>query len=500
MRLFYFFFIATVFISCSASRHYNFAKKYPPGELRADYDLLRKILEAKHPSLYWYTSKDSMDMYFTRFREEIKDSMTEVNFAWHILAPLVEKIRCGHTSVSFSKEYKKWAKGKQFPGFPMYMKFWNDTMAVYVNLDKKDSIFKRGTIIKSINGVTADGFIKRMSEYLPTDGYADNINLIRISANFPYYHRSIYGLSKKYSVEYVDSLGNSKVDSVPVFQFKRDSTAKDSVIRPSKKELPKQKRIERYRSLRIDSSGQFAVMTLNSFSEGRLRTFFRRSFKVLRKRGISNLILDIRGNGGGRVSWSSLLTQYISRTPFRFCDTAISGTQSLSPYSRYITESFFTNLELFFISRKEKDGKYHVRSMEKKVKQPKRRNHYNGKVYVLINGPTFSAASIFSNLVKGQDGIKLVGEETGGGWYGNNGVLIPDIVLPQTHIKVRLPLFRIVQYHHISEKGTGVFPDIFVPTSLEALKKGVDQKMEFVKELIRLDGQENLQSGTDPHH
>ena len=51
-------------ISCSVSKNYSADKKYPKEKLQEDYTLLRNILEKKHPSLYWYTSKDSMDYYF----------------------------------------------------------------------------------------------------------------------------------------------------------------------------------------------------------------------------------------------------------------------------------------------------------------------------------------------------------------------------------------------------------------------------------------------------
>ena len=88
---------------------------------------------------------------------------------------------------------------------------------------------------------------------------------------------------------------------------------------------------------------------------------------------------------------------------------------------------------------------------------------------------------------KGQKNITLLGEETGGGWYGNNGIMIPDIILPNTKVRVRLPLFRLVQYNHTAIKGTGVIPDILVPTSYDALLKGYDKKMEETKKLIKMD-------------
>ena len=471
--------------SCTVSKNYSPAKKYPRRLLQEDYTLLKNILEAKHPSLYWYTGKDSMDYYFNKYYNAIGDSMTESQFAWQVLAPLVDKIHCGHTSVGMSKAYSKWAGNRRFPSFPLFMKVWNDTMAVTANLNPKDSIFKRGTLITSINGISNRSMTEKMFGYLPEDGHANNINYIRLSANFPYFHRNIYGLSKKYKVTYLDSTGIERTDTLPVFIASKDSVKKDSLAKIEKRNLPKEKKVLQYRSLEIDSSGKFAVMTLNTFSKGGLRGFFRRSFKKLRKEKINNLVLDIRSNGGGRVGLSTLLTKYISRKPFKVADTLYTRSKTVSPYARYIKGKFFNNIELFFIAAKRADGLYHMRQMERKVHQPKKTNGYKGDVYVLINGPTFSASTLFCNYVKGQPGIVLVGEETGGGWYGNDGIMIPDIILPHTKTRVRLPLFRIVQYNHIAEKGTGVMPDIYIPTNYDALLKGYDKKMQVVKDLIR---------------
>lgn len=38
----------------------------------------------------------------------------------------------------------------------------------------------------------------------------------------------------------------------------------------------------------------------------------------------------------------------------------------------------------------------------------------------------------------------MIGEETGGGAYGNSAWLIPDVALPETGVRFRLPLFRLV--------------------------------------------------------
>ena len=145
-----------------------------------------------------------MNWYFDKYYHSIPDSMTEQQFTWHILAPLIDKIHCGHTSVGSSKAYRKWIKGKRLPSFPLYFKVWNDSMAVSANLNIKDSILKRGVLVTSVNGVSNQRQISKMFEYLPEDGYANNVNYIRLSGNFPYYHRNIYVLSNKYHVTYLD--------------------------------------------------------------------------------------------------------------------------------------------------------------------------------------------------------------------------------------------------------------------------------------------------------
>ena len=482
------FVIIFFFSSCAGSRNnYNPSKKYPKETLQKDYTLLREILQAKHPSLYWYTPKEKMDAYFEKYYSSMTDSMTEQQFAWHAIAPLIDKIHCGHTSVSLSKAYGNWIRGKAIPAFPLYMKVWNDTMAVTGNLNyKKDSIFKRGTLITSINGIPNNLLIKYMLEFLPEDGYANNVNYIRLSANFPYYHRNIFGLSKNYTVTYLDSIGRENKINVPLFIPAKDSLKKDSLVRIEKKKEPREKKILQYRYLTIDTTKSFATITLNTFSDGKLRSFFRRTFRQLRKEKIDNIILDIRSNGGGRVGMSTLLTKYLSRQPFKVADSLYSGSKSISPYSKYIKGGFLNNIEMRLISRKKEDGKYHIHYMEKHFYKPKKKR-YAGKVYILTGGPTFSASAILCNILKGQNGITLLGEETGGGWYGNNGIMIPDIKLPNTGVRVRLPLYRLVQYKHPSIKGSGVPPDVLVPTSYDALLKGYDKKMEEVKKLIKMD-------------
>lgn len=489
MRFRFFTFCLILLYNCSctsAYKNFNPQKKFDVHQLQEDFTLARNVLEKIHPTLYWYLSKVSMDMYFKAGYERIKDSMTEQDFNWKIMAPIVHQIHCGHTSIRLSEGYEKWAKNKVFASFPLYLKCWNDTMAVVANLDTTDRIFKRGTIIKSINKIPANKIIHKMLLYLPEDGYAHNVNYIRISNNFPALHRNIFGLSKTYTVEYLDSLGIKKSTILKLFEPKPDSTKTTiSTKQKPEKDSNKIKRNEQYRSLKIDSSGKFAVMQLNSFSNGGLRFFFRKSFKTLKRKNINNLIIDLRNNGGGYIFNSNLLIKYISRTPVLVADSIYAKVKSLKPYTHHFKMGTITSWGLRFMTNRKQNGHFEENQFQNQLLIPKIKNHYDGKVIVLISGPTFSASTLFANAVKGQSGIRLLGEETGGGWYGNGGVLIQDVVLPNTKLRLRMPLFKLVQYNHKTTNfGLGIPPDIYVPTSYDALIKGYDKKMRVAQSLI----------------
>ncbi|HEU0064560.1 MAG TPA: peptidase S41, partial [Flavisolibacter sp.] len=84
--------------SCTVSKNsvhgYTPYKKYSTKEIQQDYHLFRSILEESHPSLYWYTSKDSVDYYFNWGERQLTDSMREYQFR-SILSYVLAKIKCG---------------------------------------------------------------------------------------------------------------------------------------------------------------------------------------------------------------------------------------------------------------------------------------------------------------------------------------------------------------------------------------------------------------------
>jgi hypothetical protein len=473
--------------SCTASKPYNPAHKFSPVELQEDYDLFRGMLEESHPSLYWYTPKDSVDYYFDWGRTRLNDSLQEYKFR-NVLSYVLARIRCGHTSVRSSKAAASFAERSRLISFPLSVKAWPDTVVVTSNLSRRDSVVTRGAVLLSIDGRPIQTIVDSIFKFLSADGYNTTHKYQTISnpGAFRNLYGSIFGLKTRTPVEYIDTFGVKRKTTLSLYFPGADSTRRRPPAAqktPSKKE---RKTILRQmtRSMHIDTSLHTAFMEVNSFSKNyNLRSFFRKSFREIRKKEIPNLVVDMRGNGGGSVTLSNLMTKYIADKPFKIADS-LYAIKSRSRYKKYESSYLMNRLFFIFMTRKKSDGLYHFRYFENRDFKPKKDNHFSGTTYILTGGNTFSAAALFTKALRNQDDVIVVGEETGGGSYGNTAWLIPDITLPNTKLRFRLPLFRLVIDAN-EPRGHGIYPEVEVRPTLDAIKRNEDVKMEELLRMIR---------------
>jgi len=488
-----------IFITgCGVSKNFTPAKKYSPQELQSDYTLFQDILEELHPGLYWYTSKDTMDLYFEKGRAMLSDSSTESGFR-NVLSYVISKLGCGHTAVRSSKQYAKYRDQKDSlnnPQFPLLMKFWKDTAIITFNLNRKDSFIKRGSILTAIDDRPIQQIVDSLFKYLSTDGYnlTHKYQALSNRGSFGNLYLSVFGYRPSLRINYIDSAGVNKSSIATILKPARDSTERIGEMSRERKKLPRKERkklqLLTARSMRIDTALQTAFMDVNTFvKSGRLQYFFNRSFKKLEKNNIPNLVIDLRANGGGSVTNSNLLTRYISDHRFKIADS-LYALKKTSRYGQYQKNHFWSSLFMFFMTKKEKDGFYHFNYYEGKYYKPKSKNHYNGNVYILTGGNSFSASTLFVQAVREQKNVFIVGEETGGGAYGNNAWLIPDVTLPVTKVRFRLPLFKLV-IDKDEQKGYGVQPEIKVFPTVDAIRKNIDYKTEKAVELIKMQASKN---------
>jgi carboxyl-terminal processing protease len=105
--------------------------------------------------------------------------------------------------------------------------------------------------------------------------------------------------------------------------------------------------------------------------------------------------------------------------------------------------------------------------------------NYRGKVVVLVDGATGSAAEIFSAVLQDYGRARLVGRRTAGAVLASWFYELPD------GGELQLSREDYVAPNGRRIEGNGLEPDIVVPRSLEDLRSGRDRDLEKALEVLR---------------
>lgn len=191
-------------------------QRLAPAAMRSDLALLKKILEANHPSLYWYSSKATIDSSFETLENSLTDSLTTIEFRNRV-AGWISQIKCGHTVVRLPKKISREFQRSKVAMFPLQVKVWGDSMVVLSNPRKGDSLLTRGTILLSINGYSTKAITDRIFSSISTDGNAVNHRNQVASNSFPFWHALHFGTDSVYRIKYINPSG--KTDSAIIRPF-----------------------------------------------------------------------------------------------------------------------------------------------------------------------------------------------------------------------------------------------------------------------------------------
>jgi len=454
--------------------------------LKKDFAVFRGALEELHPSLYWFTPKDSLDREFSEAYRRLDDSLTERQFRTALLK-VVTAIRCGHTSVNFSRKYSRYLDTAQLSLFPLAFKVMPDTLVVTGNLNRSDTLLTRGTVVTAINNRSAGFLIDTILHYITGDGYAEAGRYQSLSSfgTFGVMYKNLFGLTGSFHIRYLNKEGMADSVTIPVFTPAREEEKADS-LKSEKYTARERRNLFAYsaRSLQVDTLLHSGYMIMNTFAPGHhIRPFIRRSFKNLERLGIRYLVIDVRSNGGGDAGTSTLLTQYIADHSFVLADSLYALRRS-TRYRDYIPMQPVYWLMATTVTRKRRDGRFHFGYFEHHRFEPRKKHHFNGNVYLLTGGNSFSATTLFVQQLKGQKNVQIIGEETGGGAYGNTAWIIPELTLPHTGLRISIPRFRFVMRKDLLKDGRGVIPDIQVSPTSSDIRNGIDVKVEAVRQLI----------------
>jgi hypothetical protein len=399
-------------------------------------------LEKTHPALYRYTTKSSFHAFFDSLDHAIVRPMTEQGFL-SLITLLHAKIRDGHTMFLPSEAAMEYDNSKgRF--LPFSVAFTAGKLYIVENCSG-DSTIQQGEEILGINGASTSAVMLQLLSRQIRDGNNQTYPEWIVNHYFAAYYRFAFGQPDQFSLELKNTSGELHKKQVMAL-------TKDSI-----KFFRQTRYAYRYRQtnqgqgiiLEENKHNTTAILTIKSFDPDLLQSFYKQDYKhvmdsifmLLNRNQTMNLILDLRDNQGGDFEPGRYLLSYLFIHP-----------------ARYLM-----------------DGK------EAKLIQPKA-HHFTGRLFVLINGGSFSSTAIVSaNLERDQRAI-FIGEETGGNKYIISGNPVEGL-LPQTKIRsfISTTTFRIIGG---ANDGHGILPAYPIYTTIGDILTGNDPSKKLALQLI----------------
>ncbi|MEM6697292.1 MAG: S41 family peptidase [Bacteroidota bacterium] len=472
MRICLFFLCLSLsFFALAQSEFYT--KNYTPQQLQEDFQIYQEVFAELHPSLYWYTPKEELDQMIEQVEEQLSQPLTKFQF-FNLVAPITAKINCGHTGTT---------SGETTPNrMPLEFRYLSNELYLYYDYETQE---KSGKTVKRINGHEVEEMIEKISNLQGTDGFIETPKplFFNNSLSFGYRYHLIYPEVDTYKIELEDGT-----------TITRNAISEDRLKNLRQAFYPKQKLI----NYEIKKEQNTAILTINTFEKGAFKSaeinykkYIEDFFKMIKKANVEQLIIDLRQNGGGEDNYASYIYRFLTDQTFQYYKSM--EINSL-PYNKEILQKVYVPSEVSnaFLRKlfiKKKGDRFLVRVTPKTRglrKQRPKRNTFQGQLYFLISGNSYSASAELTAYCQAhRPNTTFVGQETGGAIQGNTSAVFAYLTLPNTRLGNYIPLVRYSMNISNPKRGRGIEPDYPIEPTVKGILAGKDEELEFTLELIQ---------------
>ncbi|UYW01140.1 hypothetical protein K5I29_11825 [Flavobacterium agricola] len=499
--------IGSLFACQSAKKHNAFNQsKISVAKLHQDITYLQNNFLAMHPDADLYISADSLNQLFASTKKNITTPLTPKQF-YSEIAPIIAAVRQGHSRVVYpsdrtTKQQDKANKNTKGPVNQFTYKWFNNTLYIAETTDSlKQNLI--GSKVISIEDVKPEVLYKEYSQNNSGDGFSPTYIPQGFNKRFTALVYDKIGIRD--SITFVlsknDSLFTATNVRIKTKKSSQNSHKKDSIQTLTKVEKKQQAKQNKHKFKQkkmlgwdnkafvrellfpIADDSTFAVLKIHKFSDGRYKAAYDSLFTYIKNKGVNHLALDLSNNPGGLVAEINELYSYLKydadesllretkinsrgKFPFQAIKGKSFGTYvALTPF--YVPVYVWAQLN----TKKDSTGNYQIQIPSIKPK-PIKKNVYQGKLSVLVNGGSFSAACILTSNLQGSNRALVYGEETGGTYNGTVAGIMPYLKLPNSKLRVRTGLIHIKPTYQTETLGRGIIPDVPIKlTTGQALDK-----------------------------
>ncbi len=481
-------------------------------DLKADLSILRQALEAIHPGLYRYNTKEQMATTIAALEADFERDQTRQE-AFLALSRFTATIKCGHTFPNPHNQSKS-VVSKLFlrqDKVPFYFRWIGGRMIVTRDFTE-DKRLKPGTEILGINGSSSHAILEHLMSIARADGSNDakRVSLLEVTGSERYETFDIY-----FPILFPPK--------GPVFELKiRPPAGSDEVITVAA--LTYEARLAAHQARdSAPEDGDQPLWRLSFLSDGTAYLpmaswvayktkwdwtgFIHGTFDSLVAKNVLNLVIDLRGNEGGSSVGDVILARLIEKPVPRSSHQRFVRYLKTPPELDAVLDTWDSSFKDWskeaigpmdladrgtglapgttggFYRLRNEDGKDPAESDgEISPRGPR----FGGRVFVLVDASNSSATFEFASLVKSLKVGTLIGQPTGGNQRGINGGAFFFVRLPNSGFEVDLPIMAQFPKRGVAiADDAGIVPDVLVAPTVEDIASGMDAEMRAAQRLIR---------------
>ena len=452
----------------------------PVDKLQEDLTVLETAFRELYPSLDAHMPEDGFHAYMDSVRQSVTEPMDPGTPFATILCKILSDFPDSHI-YRYKDPVPGTGSGK-YPGF--YMMWCDDTLSVLLANEAYTKY--EGWTVASIDGIPAEEYARRFNPFfylydtgIETTMAEEKVMLGKFGAAMHLGEDK----ERKLDVEFAD--GSHAL--VPFQTGTRPYKIGDvyrrvfywSVINT------KQREDDVFEMKRLNDSVAFLALKTFDMNDIQLESVI----DSLAACNAENLIVDVRNNAGGDVKVLMKLLSCLTDTPM---DRQKGGydmvnNQGLIDVLKY-SLNYSGDMEMFaeYEPQKGKEGFFLTDTIETcSVVMPDPEVNYGGRIYVLTNGHSYSAATLFpAVLVRNRRGVS-VGRETGSGYHFMTALKFADIRLPNSLQTIRIPMVKLVFDSTVTGRtpeGRGLLPDYSLPLTRNEVMQGEDGQTDVMLE------------------
>jgi len=455
--------------------------RFSPQQIQIDFHLLKTALLEAHPGLYRHTPQDTFYLKLGRAIEQLNDSMTYNEFV-RVVAPVLSAIGCSHTLGVHPDWYKKYREEKM-RHFPFKVAIVDGGLYILENYSE-DTTLVPGTQIQHLNRKSFSYFRNIAYRCMSADAHIKSYKRQTLQTFFPNAYTNFVESVDTFDLDII--LPNGQKETLVV-----NGLTKQEIQTIREQRYPGEIEPQNPLRLKILEDNKTALLRIESFAksvhEGHgqpFSLFLDSAFSAIRQQGATNLIIDLRDNGGGWTGYGMELYSYLADSGFVYMREVTARKLDDYSFDRHIVSGHGLDVDTMIFEPHPSGWKWSNYPNRGCEKVPG--NNFSGNVYVLVNGRSLSCTGVFSAYARSRERATFIGTESGGAYVGPNGAPLV-IELPNTTLKVVIPVARY-ELNVPGPKPGGVQPDRqgYVPhVDIDKELSRDDQELNRALKLIR---------------